>query len=216
MGEGADQRPYRDGGVESIPVAQCGAAEQVQRVPEGGPLRPRPNQQLPVDRHGTVHGPPVQPLRVRITDAAQPPSDSGLGPPEPSCDGTVPGPAGVLDQGNPAVSAAGPPRGRPRCRGRCGSGRCRTGAAHPDTAGRADRPPVASARPLRCATPPSRHRSPFMPPSIVYHGRRLQWPFRVAGRQLSPRAVTMLTIRPAVGTRPVFSDPATARRGRLP
>ena len=46
--------------------------------------------------------------------------------------------------------------------------------------------------------------------SIAYHSRRRQRPFRVAGRQLSPRAVTTLPIRSALGARPVFADP----RGR--
>src|SRR5664279_5501302 len=81
------------------------------------------------------------------------------------------------------------------------------GAAHPDTAGRAGRPRAASARPLRGATPPSRQGSPFMPASIAYHGRRRQWPFRVAGGQLSPSAVTTLTTKPAVSTRPTLADP---------
>jgi len=35
----------------------------------------------------------------------------------------------------------------------------------------------------------------------------------VAGRKFSPASVTALTIRSAVGTRLVFSDPATASRG---
>jgi hypothetical protein len=97
VGEGADQRPHGDVDAEPIAVTQCGAGEEVQRVPEHGPLRRRSNQQLPVDRRGTVHAPPVQPLRVRIADAAQPPSDGGLGPPEPSGDGTVSAPAGMRD-----------------------------------------------------------------------------------------------------------------------
>jgi len=102
-------------------------------VPERGPLRRRPDQQLPVDRGGAVDATPVQPLRVRVADAAQPSSDGGLGPPEPGGDGAVAGAAGVRDQGgpdrlgavraadgqrgreqdlgDPAVSAAGPPRG---------------------------------------------------------------------------------------------------------
>ena len=71
---------------EAIPVAQCGAGEQVQGVSEGGPLRRRSDQQLPVDRGGAVDAPPVQPLRVRLAGAAQPSSDGGLGPPEPGGD----------------------------------------------------------------------------------------------------------------------------------
>ena len=43
-----------------------------------------------------------------------------------------------------------------------------------------------------------------------------KWPLCVAGSQLSPHAVTTLTTRSAVGTRPVSTDPATARRGRCP
>jgi len=46
-----------------------------------------------------------------------------------------------------------------------------------------------------------------MPASIAYHSLQRQRPFRVADRQLSPRAVTTLPIRSAVGTRPVVSDP---------
>ena len=53
-----------------------------------------------------------------------------------------------------------------------------------------------------------------MPASIAYHSRRRQRPFRVAGVQLSPRAVTTLPITAAVGGRPVFTDPATARPRR--
>ena len=49
-------------------------------------------------------------LRVRVADAAQPLSDGGLGSPEPDCNGTVSGAAGVRDQGVPdrlgAVRAA--------------------------------------------------------------------------------------------------------------
>ena len=90
MGERADQRPYRDGGAEPIPVAQCDADEKVQRVPERGPLRRRPDQQLPVDRGGAVDATALQPLRVRVADAAQPSSDGGLGPPEPGGDGGRP------------------------------------------------------------------------------------------------------------------------------
>jgi len=116
VGEGADQRPHRDGDAEPIPVAHCGTGEQVQRVPERGPLRRRPDQQLAIDRGGTVHPPPVQPLGMRVADAAQPSSDGGFGPPEPSCDGAVSGPAGVRDQGVPdrlgAVRAAHGQRGR--------------------------------------------------------------------------------------------------------
>jgi hypothetical protein len=77
--------------------------------------------------------------------------------------------------GDLAVSAAARrgsrSRCRPRPRGRCGSGRCRTGAAHPDTAGRAGRPPasICSATSGRDTT--SRHGSPFRPASIAYHTR---------------------------------------------
>ena len=90
MGEGADQRPYRDGGAEPIPVAQCGAREQVQRVPERGPLRRRPDQHLPVDQECLVDAPPVQPLRVRLPDCPQPSADRRLGPPELRGDGSEP------------------------------------------------------------------------------------------------------------------------------
>jgi hypothetical protein len=48
-----------------------------------------------------------------------------------------------------------------------------------------------------------RSRQPALPTTT---GRQ-QWPFRVAGRQLSPRAVTTLTTRSAAGIRQVFSDP---------
>jgi hypothetical protein len=41
----------------------------------------------------------------------------------------------------------------------------------PDTAGRAGRPPAGFPRPLRAATPPSRHGSPITPASITYHDR---------------------------------------------
>ena len=97
---------------------------------------------------------------------------------------------------------------RVRCRGRCGSGRCRMGAAHPDTAGRAGRPPAGFPRPRRAVTPPSQRRAPFMPASIAYHIRRRQGPFRVAGGQLSSPAVTPLPTKPEVGTRPRRADPA--------
>ena len=90
--------------AEPISVAQCGARDQVQRVPERGPLRRRPDQQLPVDRGGAVHGPPVQPLRVRVADAAQPSSDGGLGPPEPGCDGTVSAPRACATRAVPIAS----------------------------------------------------------------------------------------------------------------
>lgn len=66
---------HRDGHVEPIPVAQCGSGERVQRAAEGGPLRRRPDQQLPVDRGGAVHTPPVQPPRVRLADTEQPSPD---------------------------------------------------------------------------------------------------------------------------------------------
>jgi hypothetical protein len=46
-----------------------------------------------------------------------------------------------------------------------------------------------------------------MPASIAYHNRRRQRPFRVAGGQLSPRAVTKLPTRAAVGGRPVNLRP---------
>ena len=54
--------------------------------------------------------------------------------------------------------------------------------------GRSPASSISSA--TRGATPPSRHGSPFMPASIAYHSRRQQGPFRVAGRPLSPHAVT--------------------------
>jgi len=53
---------------------------------------------------------------------------------------------------------------------------------------------------------------PFMPASFGYHGRRQQWPFRGAGRQLCLPAVTTLPTKTG-GRRLVFSDPATARHG---
>jgi len=52
--------------------------------------------------------------------------------------------------------------------------------------------------------------------SIAYHGRRRQWPFRVAGRQLSPRAVRTLTTTPAVGTRPTFANPPNRSTSEVP
>ena len=45
---------------------------------------------------------------------------------------------------------------------------------------------------------------------------RVARPLCVAGSQLSPHAVTTLTTGSVVGTRPVSTDPATARRGRCP
>jgi len=51
-----------------------------------------------------------------------------------------------------------------------------------------------------------------MPASFGYHGRRQQWPFRGAGRQLCLPAVTTLPTKTG-GRRLVFSDPATARHG---
>jgi len=65
VGERPDQHHTGDGHARPIPEAKCGAGEQVQRMPERGPLRRRPNQQFPIDRDRTVHAPPVQPLRVR-------------------------------------------------------------------------------------------------------------------------------------------------------
>src|SRR5664279_1649464 len=90
------------------------------------------------------------------------------------------------------------------------------GAAHLDTAGRAGRPPAGFPRPLRAATPPSRHRAPFMPASIAYHTGWQQRPFRVAGSQLSPRAITTLPTKSAVGTPPVFSDPGDRSTWEVP
>ena len=50
MGERPDQHHTGDGHAKPIPEAKCGAGEQVQRMPERGPLRRRPNQQFPIDR----------------------------------------------------------------------------------------------------------------------------------------------------------------------
>ena len=198
-------------------------------MPERGPLRCRPGPAAPrrSRRRGRRPAGTATVRAVRGRRAAI--SDGGLGPPEPG-DGAVSGAAGVCDQGGPdrfgAVRAADGQRGReqvwvtwqsaprarrvswsqcrPRCRGRCGPGRCRMGAAHPDTAGRAGRPPAGFPQPLRPVTP-SQHWAPFMPASIAYHSRRQQRQFRVAGRQLSPPAGTTSPTKPVVGTGPVFS-----------
>ncbi len=55
-----------------------------------------------------------------------------------------------------------------------------------------------------------------MPASIAYHTRSRQRPFRVVGSQLSPRVVTSLPTRSAVGTRPVFSDHRPRSTWKIP
>ena len=55
-----------------------------------------------------------------------------------------------------------------------------------------------------------------MSASIAYHNRRRQRPFRVAGSQLSPGAVTTLQIRSAVGARPVFLRPRDRSTWEVP
>ena len=67
----------------------------------------------------------------------------------------------------------------------------------------------SSVRPTTSVGPPIR-----VFPHIVRP--RVARPLGVAGSQLSPHAVTTLTTGSAVGTRPVSTDPATARRGRCP
>jgi len=55
-----------------------------------------------------------------------------------------------------------------------------------------------------------------MPASIAYHTGCQQRPFRVAGSQLSPRAITTLPTKSAVGTPPVFSDPGDRSTWEVP
>jgi len=124
---GARSRPWakdpinahRDGdGAEPISVAQCGAGEEVQRVPERGPLRCRPGPAAPRPRRSRRRGRrPAGTATVRAVRGRRAAiSDGGLGPPEPGGDGAVSGAAGVCDQGGPdrfgAVRAADGQRGR--------------------------------------------------------------------------------------------------------
>ena len=68
-----------------------------------------------------------------------------------------------------------------------------------------------------CGLRSARQHQSVLPTRVFPHiVRPVARPLCVAGSQLSPHAVTTLTTGSVVGTRPVSTDPATARRGRCP
>src|SRR5450631_1004030 len=223
VGEESDQGPHRVADVEAVPQPHGRAGEQVQPVPEGGPLRRRPVQQFHVDQDGAVHAALVQPLRVRLPDGPQPSADRRLGPPEPGGDAAEPGAAGLGDQGvadrcgavgpphqqlgrqqdlgDPAVSAAGPPRGHGH---RVGSDAADgAGATGPERAQHTPTPRAGHVPRQQDLLGPlgARHdhhgaRLHSCRPALPITPRRREGPVGVARGQLSPRAVTKLPTRP--------------------
>ena len=229
MCEESDQRPDRVAAAEGFAEPHGCAGEQIQRVPEGGLLCRRADQQVPVDCHGLVHAPPVQPLRVRLPDGPQPSADCRLGPPEPGGDGPEPDAAGVRDQGDSIASVLSARRTATSVGSRIwvaeqSAQRARRGVtvtvSAPEAADDASATGPERAQhtlttraghvpgqqnflgPLQGRHDHHKRTSPFMPASIAYRTARREGPVRVAAGQLSLCSVTNLPTRSTVGNQP--------------